>query len=231
MIEFWSLLAGLVLIVISLIVVGSLVVVVSALRGAGDELGRAALAESSPWIARTIPTVVVRLIFFHADSRVREDLIREILCLVDAEFEERTGTNERVRGIFIVFAQATSLMTEGFSIRLHSLQVDPPIVEGLEPKINEAEVAQRVANMRRMLEDFQQNISELPNIQLPVLPVMKVPELPNIQFPVLQVIKVPELPNIPLPELPFVKAPEMMALGELEAVVAKLRRIAERFRP
>ena len=247
MIEFSSLLAGLVLIVISLIVVGSLVVFVSALKGAGDELGRAALAESSPWIARAIPTLVVRLIFLHADSRVREDLIREILCLVDAEFEQRTATNERVRGIFRVFGQATSLMTEGFSIRLHSLHVDPPRVEGIGPEINEAEIAQRVANMLQILEDHQQGIAELRNIQFPVLPVIKVPELPKIQFPVLPVIKVPELPkikfpvlpvikvpelpNIQLPELPRIQLPEMPPLDELEAAAAKIRRVAERFRP
>lgn len=210
-----SLLVALVVTSLSLVGLLGLIIIVSAARGAGDELGRAAIAESAPWIARIIPTLVVRLIFLRADSRVRDDLIREVASLVDAEFDQRTATSERVRGIFRLLAQAASLATEGFRMRLQSLQADQSRAEDTGAGISEEELAQRVAHMRRILEDFQQSIPEWPTFQLPQLPV----------------IKVPELPNIPAVELPSIQLPEMPPLDELDAAAAKLRRVAERFRP
>ena len=78
MMEVLSLLVAAVVIVLTLAAVTGLVILMSAAKGAGDELGRAAIAESAPFLARLLPTVAVSIVFFRADQAVRRDLVKEI---------------------------------------------------------------------------------------------------------------------------------------------------------
>src|SRR3972149_1503670 len=105
-----SLLVPAALIVLGLLGMTGLVILMSAAKGAGDELGRAAIAESAPFIARLLPTVAVSIVFFRADQAVRSDLVKEIDSVVAAEFEGRAAVNDRVRGIFKVLAQTCGLL-------------------------------------------------------------------------------------------------------------------------
>lgn len=125
--------------ILSLAGLMGLIVLVSAARGAGDELGRAAVAESAPWLARLLPGLVVWVIFAHADPRVRNEFRNEIAAIVEAIFESRSTVSDRVRGIFAVLSETWSLVAQAIEVRWEALSVDPrkptdQAVEGLTAK-------------------------------------------------------------------------------------------------
>ncbi len=120
-----STLVALVLSVLGVAGLVGLVVLLSAARGAGDELGRAAVAESAPWLARLLPGLVVWVIFAHADRRVRDDFRNEIAAIVEAIFESRSTVSDRVCGIFAVLSETWSLVGQAIEVRGEALSVGP----------------------------------------------------------------------------------------------------------
>jgi hypothetical protein len=105
--------------VIALMIVFAL----AAVRGAGDEMGRAALAESAPWIARIIPRIAVYFIFFMSDDDERHDLLDEITSIVESVFENRDTISDRARGIFVVLYQSATLVNARRRLRRQSLDL------------------------------------------------------------------------------------------------------------
>lgn len=99
------------------------IVMAAAVRAAGDEIGRAALAESAPWIARIIPSLAIHLIFFRSDGEVRRELLEEIASVVQGVFENRDTVGDRVRGIFVVLVQSVSLIKAAPKLRRKSVSL------------------------------------------------------------------------------------------------------------
>ncbi len=107
---------------VGLILTGLLLfLLVSAGRGAAEEVGRAALAEAAPWVAQAVATLAVRVILIRRPE-ARRDLLDEVQSLVDAEFHGRKSPADRVCGIFGVLGQTISLLAAAGTVRSQPLQ-------------------------------------------------------------------------------------------------------------
>ena len=121
--------------VIGLIVLGAFVL--SVVRGAGTEIGRAGLAEASPWIAKFSLRLALRVSLFRRPD-LFNDLQPEMQTLVEETFRERQGAADRARGIFVVLREAWGLATAASDLRNAPASASQPKADPESSKLSEA---------------------------------------------------------------------------------------------
>lgn len=122
--------------VVGLMVLGTFLL--SVVRGAGSEFGKAGLAESAPWIAKFSSRLALRVFLFRRPGQF-EELEPELLTLVDETFSGGDGVTDRARGIFVVWRELWGLATAASDLRDTPLSQSSPDAKPELQKLSETD--------------------------------------------------------------------------------------------